>query len=290
MNGTIEWPVAGGRVLGPAPFLVIGIVNVTPDSFYDGGKAFSEQDSVEQTKALLRDGADVIDLGGESTRPFSSPVSVQEELCRITPAVDFLRTRFPHVPLSVDTTKAAVAQCVLEKGAAIINDVSACGFDPGLLDVLADFKPGYVLMHSQGRPEDMQKNPSYRDVIGEIKAFFESRLTKLTRAGLPEDRVVLDPGIGFGKRLEHNLDILEHIDRFFDLGRPVYIGLSNKSMWEKMLGLGAGERQTATQVATALMAGKGVRMHRVHEVKLTVQTLKIVQALEPHGKGKAVWS
>jgi dihydropteroate synthase len=269
---------------------VIGIVNVTPDSFYDGGKAFSEQDSIDQAQALLQDGADVIDLGGESTRPFSSPVSVQEELGRITPAVDFLRTRFPHVPLSVDTTKAAVARRVLEKGAAIVNDVSACGFDPELLDVLADFKPGYVLMHSQGRPEDMQKNPSYQDVVGEIKAFFESRLTMLTRAGLPEDRIVLDPGIGFGKRLEHNLAILEHIDRFFDLGRPLYIGLSNKSMWKKLLGLGAGERQTATQVATALMASKGVRMHRVHEVRLTVQTLKIVQAVEPQEERNAVSS
>ena len=268
--------------MGPAPFFVIGIVNVTPDSFYDGGVAFSEQDSIDHARRLLQDGADILDIGGESTRPFSQPVSAQEEMKRIGPVVDDLLKNRPDTPLSVDTTKAAVASWVLDKGAAIINDVSACGRDPELKDVLAEYQPGYVLMHSQGRPENMQQNPTYTDVLSEVSAFFESKLTMLTKAGIPEDRIVLDPGIGFGKRLEHNLAILQHIDRFSSsLGRPVYIGLSNKSMWEKLLGLGAGERQTATQVATALMAHKGVHFHRVHEVRLTVQTLKILQALDP---------
>ncbi len=280
MNASVQWPVSGGRVLGPAPFFVIGIVNVTPDSFYDGGRAFSEHDSIRHADNQLEEGADILDIGGESTRPFSKPVSVQEELRRIEPAVDHVLRQRPEVPVSVDTTKSVVASRVLEKGAAIINDVSACGFDPELKHVLAAHQPGYVLMHSQGRPENMQQNPTYTDVVDDISAFFESRLTMLARAGLSEDRIVLDPGIGFGKRLEHNLSILRHIDRFSSLGRPVFIGLSNKSMWEKLLGLKPEQRQTATQVATALMAHKGVRIHRVHEVRLTVQTLEIVQALD----------
>ncbi len=281
MNTTQEWPVAGGRVLGPAPFFVIGIVNVTPDSFYDGGVAFSEHDSIAHAQRLLQDGADILDIGGESTRPFSQPVSAQAEMQRIEPVLDSILKNRPDTPVSVDTTKAAVASWALDKGAVIINDVSACDFDPELKHVLAEYRPGYVLMHSQGRPENMQQNPTYTDVLSEVSAFFESKLTMLTKAGIPEDRIVLDPGIGFGKRLEHNLTILQHIDRFSSLGRPVYIGLSNKSMWEKLLGLAAGQRQTATQVATALLAQKGVRFHRVHEVKLTAQTLKILQALDP---------
>jgi dihydropteroate synthase len=180
----------------------------------------------------------------------------------------------------VDTYKAEVALAALREGAAIVNDVSACRFDPALMDVLASEKPGYVLMHSLGRPSEMQVAPEYDDVVDDILAFFEERLAALTRAGLPEDRVVLDPGVGFGKTLEHNLEIMRGVERFHVLGRPLFIGLSNKSIWEKLLGLEPGERGEATLAATVLMAGRGVAVHRVHEVKAARRALETAASLE----------
>ncbi len=219
-------------------------------------------------------------MGGESTRPFSPQVSLEEEIKRVIPVVQAIKENLPQAVISVDTYKAEVARRALEKGAEIINDVSACTFDPSLLEVVVEYKPGYVLMHSLGRPETMQENPHYENVVEEIYAFFEEKLNLLVKKGLPEENIVLDPGIGFGKLLEHNLAILANIEKFFSLGRPLYVGLSNKSMWEKLLGLKVGERQIATQVATALLAQKGVYIHRVHEVKETKETLTIVEALK----------
>ena len=278
-NGS-TWHLKGGRPLRLDPFCIMGVLNVTPDSFYDGGRYFDPGLAVEHARVMLQEGASIIDIGGESTRPFSDRVQAEEEIDRIIPVLEQVLHHVPEAVLSVDTFKAAVAQKALDSGALIVNDVSACRFDPELADVLASYQPGYVLMHSQGRPEEMQQSPSYDDVVGEILTFFEGRLDRLTRSGLSEDRIVLDPGIGFGKLLEHNLDILRHIDRFFSLGRPVLIGLSNKSMWGKLLGVGPEERQNATQVATALMAAKGVRLHRVHEVDLAWQSLTVVARTE----------
>lgn len=277
MSNTDRWFLAQRRVIDLTGFCIFGVLNVTPDSFYDVGRFSSLEQAVAHGEELLAQGADVLDVGGESTRPFSERVDLQTELNRVCPVVRDIVDHLPQSIVSVDTYKAEVARQALEKGALIVNDVSACRFDPALLDILSQYKPGYVLMHSLGRPEVMQRSPQYGDVVGEIKAFFEERLTVLTRAGLPEENIVLDPGIGFGKLLEHNLVILRHIERFYELGRPLLIGLSNKSMWEKMLGLGIDERQNVTQVATALLAARGVKIHRVHEVALTVQTLKVVQ-------------
>ncbi len=279
MHSPVTWRIAGGRVLGPALFLVAGIVNCTPDSFYDGGCFFDSEQAVGHSVALLDQGADIVDIGGESTRPFSQRIDAGEETGRILPVIQGVLEQRPKAVLSVDTYRSEVAVAALDAGAFIVNDVSACALDPQLLSVLAEYKPGYVLMHSQGRPEDMQKDPSYTDVVTEIHAFFTSHMNRLVRAGLPEDRIVLDPGIGFGKTLEHNLQLLANMDAFYSLGRPVYLGLSNKSTWGKLLDLGADERQTATQVATALMAAKGVPIHRVHEVLDTVRTLRIVQEI-----------
>ncbi len=281
MTGGTVWNVGGGRVLGPSPFFIAGIVNVTPDSFYDGGRHASPEQAVQHGLKLAREGADILDVGGESTRPFAPEVSVDEELARVIPVIRSLAQELgPDGPvLSVDTSKAPVARAALEAGALMVNDVSACCFDPGLAEVLAEHQPGYVLMHSQGRPGDMQKDPCYQDVVAEILAFFEERLEFLARAGLLRSRVVLDPGIGFGKTLEHNLAILAGIEKFLVLGRPLYLGLSNKSLWGKLLDLPPDGRQTATQVATALMAARGVAVHRVHEVELTRQTLALVRAV-----------
>lgn len=288
MNAGVLWTIKEGRVLGPADFFVAGILNVTPDSFYDGGRHANPEHAIRWGRRLAAQGADIVDVGGESTRPFAEPVTAEQERDRVVPVVEGLAREFagpgedgqPQAAvLSVDTYKAAVAEGALAAGAAIVNDVSACRFDPGLLDVLAQYRPGYVLMHAKGMPRDMQKDPAYDDVLSEIEAFFEERLAALVRAGLPESHVVLDPGIGFGKRLEHNLTILKHIERFKSLGRPLCIGLSNKSLWGDLLGLAREDRQNATQVATALLALRGVAVHRVHEVEQTRQTLTIVREL-----------
>lgn len=288
MIGAATWTIAGGRVLGPAPFLLAGIVNATPDSFYDGGRHNAPAAAVSRGLALLDEGAHLLDVGGESTRPGAPQVSEAEELERVVPVIrelaqlpprdmDGLPGSFPV--LAVDTYKATVAAAALDAGALVVNDVSACRFDPALLDVLAQLKPGYVLMHSQGEPRTMQNDPRYGDVVDDICAFFEERLGVLTRAGLPEANIVLDPGIGFGKLLEHNLAILRGIERFGKFGRPVYMGLSNKSLWGTLLGLGPQERQQATATATALLVARGVLVHRVHEVALARQAARIAAAI-----------
>ncbi len=275
----IPWKIARGGSITPAPFSVMGIVNVTPDSFFDGGKYAYTENAVAHARELIAQGADILDIGGESTRPFSDPVSASEELERVLPVVEAAAAFKKSVPVSVDTRRAAVAARVLDSGAAIINDVSGCLFDPELADVVAEYKPGYVLMHSQGTPETMQVAPQYADVVAEVLEFFEERMHFLTRAGLPEENIVLDPGIGFGKDLEHNLALLRDIERFNSFGRPLLVGFSNKGLWDGLLGLEKDQRQNATQAGTAVMAAKGVAFHRVHAVDLTVQTLGVVRAL-----------
>jgi len=278
----VAWNVLGGRILGPAPFLVAGVVNVTPDSFYDGGRYFDLRAATARIRELIDQGADILDVGGESSRPFAEPVSPREESDRVLPVIEAAAKFSRHTPtiaVSVDTYKAKVAEAALSAGAVIVNDISACRFDPELMDVLSEYKPGYVLMHSLSRPKDMQRDPEYTDVVSEICAFFEDRLNALTKAGLPEQNIVLDPGIGFGKTLEHNLTIFRNIEKFLIFGRPLFIGLSNKSVWGMLLGLEAHERRNATQAATAVMAVKGVKIHRVHEVMSTVQTLRVVEEL-----------
>ena len=248
MNNERKWILRGGRVLNPAPFCLIGIVNVTPDSFSDGGKYIDPCNAVAHGLRLLDEGAGMLDLGAESTRPFAEPVPEGEEL---------------------------------EGGADIINDVSACVADPALLDVLAEYKPGYVLMHSQGSPREMQVNPRYGNVVEEILAFFEEHLARLVKAGLPEDRIVLDPGIGFGKNKDHTVAILKGLERFASLGRPLYVGLSRKSMFREILGLELEQRAEATRLAVALLAARGIPYHRVHDVAGCAQALRLVEAMTP---------
>lgn len=294
MIGCGHWQVMGGRVLGPAPFLLAGIVNVTPDSFYDGGRFQDFEAAVEQGRSLALQGAHILDVGGESTRPGAEEVPEALELSRVVPVIREL-SRLPqqdregrdtsaephgdYPVLAVDTYKARVAAEALDAGAIIVNDVSACRFDPGLADVLAQYAPGYVLMHSLGRPGTMQQDPRYGDVVSDILAFFEERLRFLTARGVPEANIVLDPGVGFGKLLEHNLAILRSVERFGALGRPIYMGLSNKSLWGKLLGLEPGQRQTATVTATALLVARGVLVHRVHEVGLARQAAIVATAM-----------
>jgi len=277
------WKVSGGRVLGPAPFMVMGIVNVTPDSFSDGGLHFDPAHAASHGSDLVSEGAAIIDVGGESTRPFADPVPEDEEARRVIPVIEAVAAFRPEAAVSVDTCKAGVADRALRAGAAIVNDVSAFSLDPGLPDVLAQHKPGYVLMHSQGSPKTMQVEPRYGDVLAEITAFFEERMTMLVRAGLPEDRIVLDPGIGFGKTQDHNLAILRGLAAFASLGRPLLIGLSRKSFLGRILGPGVSDdpagRGPATMVATAISYLYGASIHRVHRVAEAVQALTLARAL-----------
>lgn len=300
------WTVRGGRAVTPAPphpFVVFGIVNVTPDSFHDGGHYTTHEAAVTHALRLAGEGAHVLDIGGESSRPYADPVPLEEELARVLPVVRGIRDGYAahaadHVAahaagqdpsprpgggplLSVDTYKAGTAAAVLDEGVDIINDISACAFDPGLLDVVAHYKPGYVLMHSLGRPETMQDAPAYENVVDALLDFFHEKMDVLVRAGLPESRILLDPGIGFGKLTEHNFEILRRIERFGALGRPLLLGLSNKSLFGGLLDLGHGQRAGATQVATALLAARGVQCHRVHDVAETVRTLRLTQAMAP---------
>ncbi|WP_300158092.1 dihydropteroate synthase [Solidesulfovibrio sp.] len=273
------WRLGRGLSLDCGPCRIAGIINATPDSFYDGGRHADAAAAVAHGLSLARDGADMLDVGGESTRPGAAPVPLEEELRRVVPVVEGLVAALPGLPVAVDTFKAGCAAAAIAAGAVAVNDVSACAFDSGLLDVVAQLKPGYVLMHSLGRPATMQDDPRYGDVVEDILAFFEEKLAMLSRAGLPEDRVVLDPGIGFGKRTEHNLEILRRLDRFLILGRPLYLGISNKSVFGKVLGLTVEQRGMATAVLSALSAGRGARIHRVHDVAGVSAALRLAAAV-----------
>ena len=277
-----SWTVRGGKVIDPAPFCLIGILNVTPDSFSDGGAFFTPEQAVAHGLELLDAGAGMLDIGAESTRPFAHPVGGTEERSRLLPVVRQIVKARPEALVSVDTFKAETARVALEAGAHVVNDVSACSHDPALLDMLAEYHPGYVLMHSRGNPQEMQIAPHYENVVEEILVFFERELERLTRAGLPEDHIVLDPGIGFGKNRIHTEAILKGLERFASLGRPLYVGLSRKSMFRDILGLDRVEdRNEPTRLAVALLAARGVPYHRVHDVAGCIRALKLVRAMTP---------
>ncbi|OXS28254.1 MAG: dihydropteroate synthase [Desulfovibrio sp. MES5] len=273
------WYVKGGRALKtPSPFGVMGIVNLTPDSFYDGGVHHMPPAGLEHALTLIEQGADILDLGAESSRPGAAELPPEAEIQRLAPVLMGLRRHAPWTTVSVDTYHAATAAAALDLGAVIINDISACAFDPGLLDVLVQYKPGYVLMHSQGRPETMQQNPRYDDVRREVREFFERNLARLVRAGLPENRIVLDPGIGFGKTLAHNLELLAHPEDWLGFGRPVLMALSMKSVFGGLLSLPPSRRGAATVAATALLWARGIFWHRVHHVAEARQALAVATA------------
>ena len=255
----------------------MGIVNVTPDSFYDGGAHDTAPSALAHAARLLNEGADFLDIGAESSRPGAAALDAEAECGRLLPVLCGLRAQHPCALLSVDTYHAKTAARIFSAGLAhVLNDISACAYEPELLDVVAQYKPGYVLMHAQGRPETMQKAPRYENVVDEVLDFFAREMHRLTAAGLPEERIVLDPGIGFGKKTAHNMALLRAAPRVqAALGRPLLMGLSMKSLFGDVLGLPVGRRGQATQIATALLARGNVRLHRVHDVAATVQTLQL---------------
>ena len=257
---------------------IMGIVNVTPDSFSDGGRWQAEDALAARIDQLLAEGADLIDIGGESTRPFAQPVGEAEELARVLPAVRAVRGR-STVPVSVDTTKATVARAALEEGADLINDVSALRHDPAMVTVVRDSGCRVVVMHRLGTPGDMQLAPHYEDVVAEINRFLAGRIAWLEAQGVDRSRVIVDPGLGFGKTLTHNLDILRKVESFKQHGCPVLIGHSRKSFLGGLLDLAVAERDPATAVVSALLAGRGVDILRVHDVRASRQAVLLAEAL-----------
>ncbi len=262
---------------GPAG--VMGIVNITPDSFFPDSRARDWLDASQRALRLMADGADVIDLGAESSRPGAAPVSARDEIERLLPVIDALRSADTPPVLSVDTYHAHTAATVLEHGVSIINDISACAFDPGLIDVLVQYKPAYVLMHCQGTPATMQKAPCYDNVLDEVTAFFERHMNHLVCAGLPEEHILLDPGIGFGKKMEHNLALMAHPEAWARLGRPSLMALSMKRVFADLLDLPTDRRGPITQTATALTFVKGYTWHRVHDAAAARHALTLASAL-----------
>jgi dihydropteroate synthase len=258
----------------------MGVINVTPDSFSDGGRFFNHQMALDQARALAAAGADILDIGGESTRPYADPVPLEEERRRVLPLIQAVAAEL-SLPISIDTYKAAVAEAALTAGAFMVNDISALRFDPEMAPLIAQAQVPVVLMHMQGSPRDMQIEPHYHDVIGEIRDFFQERRDFALSQGIARELLILDPGIGFGKTWQHNLEILRHLDRFLDLGCPLLVGPSRKAFIGQILGLPAGEeRDIGTLAAIAVAVMGGARLLRTHNVAYARQFLKVWEALQ----------
>ncbi|MBN8246707.1 MAG: dihydropteroate synthase [Verrucomicrobia bacterium] len=274
----MEWSGRRFRFTFPRPVLVMGIVNVTPDSFSDGGRFLDPGAAIRHGLALAAEGADLLDVGGESTRPGAAPVSETEELRRVIPVIEGLAARCP-VPISVDTQKPGVARAAVSAGAAVINDIAAVQEGSAMGPVVAETGAGYIAMHMQGTPGTMQSAPHYGDVVAEVSASLGRRLDTLAREGVRPGQVALDPGIGFGKTLEHNLDLLAHWAEFTTRGRPLVLGVSRKSFLGALLGTDLGDRLAGGLACTAWAASQGVQIVRTHDVAPTVQTLRVLEAL-----------
>jgi dihydropteroate synthase len=245
---------------------IMGILNVTPDSFSDGSLFLDPERAVERALEMEREGADSIDIGGESTRPFALPVDEDQELRRVIPVIERLAKRL-QVPISIDTYKASVAREAIRAGAEIVNDVSGCTFDPRMLEVVSSSSAGLIIMHTRGMPEEMQRNTDYSAIIQEIIRFLKERISAAESCGISSQRVVVDPGIGFGKSLEGNLEILRNLDQFSVLYRPIMVGTSRKSFIGTILGRDAGDRAFGTAATVALAVAKGASILRVHDVR-----------------------
>lgn len=256
---------------------VMGIVNVTPDSFSDGGKFTHLPVALAHAFALVEQGADILDIGGESTRPNATPVSLQEELDRVIPVIEALASQ-TKVPISIDTYKPAVMAAAIQAGASIVNDVRALQ-EPGALDVVAKTDVGVCLMHMQGTPQTMQIDPQYDNVVEDVKAFLAKRAETCRQAGIAQQRIVLDPGFGFGKTRAHNITLIQQLTSLQSLGYPLLVGLSRKSVLGQVTGNDVDARLHASVAAAVISAMKGAKILRVHDVKATVEALKVVAAI-----------
>ena len=258
--------------------LIMGIVNVTPDSFFDGGRRLDPAKAIADGAAMAVSGADIIDIGGESTRPGARPVSEEEELARVLPVVQGLR-REVKVSISIDTYKSNVARAALDAGADIVNDISALRFDPNMLPLVAAEKVPVVLMHMQGTPGTMQQEPHYNDVVREVRDFLAMQLYEAMDAGVAPEAIIIDPGIGFGKTIEHNLQLLRGLPILAALGRPLLVGVSRKAFIGKILNLAADERLEGSLAAAVAAALAGANILRVHDVPETTKAVRVADAI-----------
>ncbi len=275
-----DWFLARGReVRCKDRPLIMGIVNVTADSFYDRGRYANPEQAVAHALELAEQGADILDIGAESTRPGANPVNEQDELARVIPVVTELARRVT-VPISVDTTKSRVAQLALDAGASIINDVSALRFDAQMATVIARSGAGIILMHMQGTPQTMQHTPHYESVVTEVSHFLDERMQVAMEAGIAKTNIVLDPGIGFGKLLVHNLDILNQLSSFTMLNRPLLVGLSRKSFIGQIVARSVEHREWGTAAAVALAVDRGAQILRVHDVAMMADVVKMAAAVK----------
>ncbi|GAB4540343.1 MAG: dihydropteroate synthase [Thermodesulfovibrionia bacterium] len=265
----------------------MGILNVTPDSFSDGGLYLDKDSAIRRALRMVDEGADIIDIGGESTRPGSEPVSVDEETRRVIPVIEAIRDKV-SVPISIDTYKSRVAKLAIKAGASIVNDISGLRFDKRMPDVVARYGVGVVIMHIKGTPKDMQKNPVYKSLIPEIMDYIREGIMIARRAGIKEDKIIIDPGIGFGKTTEHNLEVLKRLNEFTGFEKPILIGPSRKSFIGNILncylrhpgGLPVAERLEGTASAVAIGIFNGADIIRVHDVKEMVRVARIADAIK----------
>jgi dihydropteroate synthase len=260
------------------PYVIMGVVNVTPDSFSDGGVLTDEVAAIAHARRLVSEGAAIVDVGGESTRPGAAPVPVAEELERVIPVVEGVAGLGLPAQISIDTMKLVVAEAALDAGASYVNDVTAFRHEPELAALVAERGVDCCLMHMLGEPRTMQDDPRYDDVVDDVKAFLEERLNAATRAGIAEERIHLDPGIGFGKTLEHNLELLRRLDELTSLGRPIVIGTSRKSFLGRLTGRDVTERVHATVATSVIAFERGARVFRVHDVAATADALAVAAA------------
>jgi dihydropteroate synthase len=279
---SVSWSIPNKTFIIERMPLLMGIVNVTPDSFSDGGQYHTVESAVQHGLGLVEQGADILDIGGESTRPGAAPVSIAEELRRVVPVIEQLRKKVP-LPLSVDTSKAAVAREAIAAGAGIINDVTGLTGDPEMLAVAAESQAGIIAMHMQGTPQTMQINPRYDDVVQEVHDYLQLRLAELQKAGIAPERIAVDPGIGFGKRLEHNVQMLGRLDRLAGHNRPICLGVSRKGFINRLLGrtgnVEHGDYGTIG-VCTFALSRHWIHIARVHNVKAFHDAAKLFLALE----------
>jgi len=256
--------------------LIMGVVNVTPDSFSDGGRYTTTEKATELVQRLIEEGADILDIGGESTRPGSQPVTLNEELSRVIPVIEFAVKQ--NIPVSVDTSKPEVMRAAMLAGASMINDIKALQA-PGALEAAVENSAIVCLMHMQGQPDTMQNTPQYEDVVAEVKIFLEQRIQAAVSAGIPTERIIIDPGFGFGKTLEHNLTLLRQLDQFSSINRPILVGISRKSMLGAITGNDVNHRVHASVAAALLAVSKGVKIVRVHDIKATHDALSVYGAI-----------
>ena len=278
MGGTL-WKIAGRAVDLSQNARIMGVLNVTPDSFSDGGEFFTKEKAIEHGLRMIADGAWIIDVGGESTRPGAVPVSAKEELARVVPVIAKLREKVSAL-ISIDTTKAAVALGALEAGASIINDVTGGRADPEMMTLVAEKKAAFIVMHMQGTPQTMQMNPSYNDVVTEVANFFRQQYGRALECGIDSMAIAFDPGIGFGKTVEHNLKLLANLPRLRVHDRPIVVGVSRKSFLGKMVGSAEMSDRLAPTIAfTAMLRERGANVLRVHDVKENVAALHMAERL-----------